>query len=67
LFSRNQPRVPLGGTLFSLLTPHKLYRREFLLDHGIWFPEGRRRIEDHLFNARVYLAGAAVSALADYP
>ena len=30
--------------IISSLTPHKMFRRSFLDDHGIRFPEGRRRL-----------------------
>ena len=42
--------------LVRLLSPHKLFRRAFLAEHGIRFPEGRRRLEDHVFVMRAYFA-----------
>ncbi|GAA1352990.1 glycosyltransferase [Streptomyces beijiangensis] len=53
--------------LMESLTPHKMFRRSFLLDNGIEFPEGRVRLEDQLFMARAYVAAERVSVLADYP
>lgn len=53
--------------LVRLLTPHKLFRRALLHDHGIRFPEGRRRFEDHVFVLRAYFAARRISILADYP
>jgi glycosyltransferase involved in cell wall biosynthesis len=53
--------------LIDSLTPHKLFRRSFLLENGIRFPEGRRRLEDQLFMVRAYFAGATASILASYP
>ncbi|MGI8623840.1 MAG: glycosyltransferase family 2 protein [Solirubrobacteraceae bacterium] len=54
--------------LLTLLSPHKLFRRAFLTEHGIRFPEGRRRLEDHAFVAEAYLRAAGrISVLADYP
>ncbi|PAZ10845.1 glycosyl transferase [Streptomyces sp. SA15] len=53
--------------LFESLTPHKMFRRAFLLDHGIEFPEGRVRLEDQLFMARAYLRAKSVSILGDHP
>ena len=48
------------------LTPHKLFRKAFLDEHGIRFPEGRRRLEDHLFVLAAYFRAKAISILADY-
>lgn len=53
--------------LVSSLTPHKMFRRAFLLDHGLRFPEGRRRLEDQLFMMKSYLAADVVSIVGDYP
>ncbi|MEV0636935.1 glycosyltransferase [Streptomyces sp. NPDC050619] len=53
--------------LFESLTPHKFFRRNFLLDQGIEFPEGPVRLEDQLFMARAYLRAKTVSILGDYP
>ncbi|MFC7878047.1 glycosyltransferase [Isoptericola sp. NPDC057391] len=48
--------------------PHKLYRREFLLDHDVRFPEGRRVLwEDVFFAIDVSAAGARTAVLADVP
>jgi glycosyltransferase involved in cell wall biosynthesis len=50
------------------MTPHKLYRRKFLLQHGIFFPEGRRVLwEDNYFNVQAYARGARVAVLSKYP
>lgn len=53
--------------LFDTLTPHKMFRRQFLLDNDIRFPEGRVRLEDQLFLARAYPRAKVVSVLADRP
>ncbi|MDT0301638.1 glycosyltransferase family 2 protein [Streptomonospora wellingtoniae] len=74
---RNAPREifqrPMSGgslrsraQLLSTLTVHKLFRREFLLDNGLAFPEGRVRLEDHMFMLRAYLATERVSVLHDH-
>jgi hypothetical protein len=55
------------GPLWGLLTPHKVFRRQFLVDTGIRFPEGPRRLEDHAFLVRAYFAATTISVLADYP
>ncbi len=68
LFEANRSRVSLAWEpLVRLLSPHKLFRRAFLAEHGIRFPEGRRRLEDHVFVMRAYFAaGDRISILADY-
>jgi hypothetical protein len=53
--------------LMTSLTPQKLYRRAFLEERGIRFPEGRRRLEDHLFVTKAYLRARRVSVYADAP
>ncbi|MDQ1620555.1 MAG: hypothetical protein QOE19_3124 [Actinomycetota bacterium] len=68
LFAQNRPRVDLSWwPLIGLLTPHKLFRRAFLLEHGIRFPEGKRRLEDHALVLPAYFAADVISVLADYP
>ncbi|GAA4789336.1 glycosyltransferase family 2 protein [Streptomyces ziwulingensis] len=67
LFRRNHPRATLADTaLIDSLTPHKMVRREFLDRIGLRFPEGRRRLEDHVFVTEAYLRAANVSVLGDY-
>jgi glycosyltransferase involved in cell wall biosynthesis len=56
-----------GARLLGLLTPHKLFRRGLLLEHGIRFPEGRRRLEDHMFVVHAYFHANGISVLADRP
>jgi poly(ribitol-phosphate) beta-N-acetylglucosaminyltransferase len=53
--------------LIHSLTPHKMFRRQFLVDSGIRFAEGKVRMEDHLFLVRSYLAAQCVSIVGDYP
>ena len=48
------------------LTPHKMFRTAFLDEHGLRFPEGRRRLEDHVFVAEAYFLAERISVLADY-
>jgi glycosyltransferase involved in cell wall biosynthesis len=68
LFRRNRSGVDLEwDSLVWLLTPHKLFRRAFVEAHGLRFPEGRRRLEDHVFVMRAYFASPRISVLADYP
>jgi poly(ribitol-phosphate) beta-N-acetylglucosaminyltransferase len=53
--------------LIDSLTPHKMFRRDFLREHGIAFPEGKRRLEDQLYMVRAYFPAKTVSILGDYP
>lgn len=67
LFRRNRPRATVDNApLIDSLTPHKMFRRAFLDDIGLRFPEGRRRLEDHVFVTEAYLRAANVSVLSDY-
>lgn len=50
----------LAGTL----TPHKMFRREFLLAHEIKFPEAAP-LEDQPFVVRAYLHASSITLLAD--
>jgi glycosyltransferase involved in cell wall biosynthesis len=54
--------VPLG-----LLTPHKLFRRALLEQHGLRFPEGEQRLEDHLFTVPAFFAAGRISVLVSHP
>lgn len=68
LFRVSRDRATVADApLLALLTPHKLFRKAFLDQHGIRFPEGRRRLEDHPFVLRAYFLASGVSVLADYP
>jgi poly(ribitol-phosphate) beta-N-acetylglucosaminyltransferase len=52
--------------IMDSLTPHKMFRRDFLNEHQIRFPEGKRRLEDHQFVVTSYLLAKVVSIYADY-
>ncbi|MGW5216096.1 glycosyltransferase [Streptomyces sp. NPDC004051] len=68
VFARTVDRCTVGDhPLFESLTPHKMFRRAFLLDHGVRFPEGRCRLEDQVFMAHAYAVARCVSVLGDYP
>ena len=68
LFRRNIEQAVLGkDSLMTSLTPHKMVRRALLNDHGLRFPEERRRLEDHLFVVKAYLLSDVISVLSDYP
>ena len=69
LFHRNVEHSTLPGTpglIDSSLGPAKLFRREFLLTHGIVFPEGWRLMEDQRFCLEAYLRADVISILADH-
>lgn len=64
---------PLSGAtlrthriLLTTLTVHKLFRTEFVRSHGLRFPEGKVRLEDHMFMLPAYLRAASVSVVHDY-
>ncbi len=64
-----EPRRPL---LLSPMTPHKMYRREYLLEHAIEFPEGGPDVgkvqwEDIHFNIDVYSHSERLGVLASRP
>lgn len=67
LFRENRELCTLEtAPLMESMTPHKGFRRAFLNEHGIRFPEGRRRLEDHVFVVEAYLRAEVVSVLSDY-
>jgi glycosyltransferase involved in cell wall biosynthesis len=68
VFKRDRRDVTLEWPpLVRLLTPHKLFRRAMLDEHGIRFPEGRRRLEDHVFVMHAYFHAQGISVLTGYP
>ena len=68
IFARNRDDVALDWPpLLTMLTPHKLFRRALLTEHGIRYPEGPRRLEDHPFVIHAYLHAQRIAILADYP
>ncbi len=68
LFRRNRHALRLDSAkLLVLLTPHKLFRRSLLDEHGVRFVEGRGRLEDHKFVVEALLRAERISVLADYP
>lgn len=67
LFRHNHPKASVeNAPLIDSLTPHKMVRRAFLDRIGLRFPEGRRRLEDHVFVTEAYLRADNVSVLSDY-
>jgi poly(ribitol-phosphate) beta-N-acetylglucosaminyltransferase len=68
LFLENRSGVGLDWPpLVWLLTPHRLFRKSLLERHGLRFPEGPRRLEDHVFVLGALFRTSRVSVLADYP
>jgi len=53
------------GTLWDTLSVNKLYRRSFLIDHGIQFPDGADHYEDFVFTAEVYAAARRFAVITD--
>ncbi|MFJ6730144.1 glycosyltransferase family 2 protein [Streptomyces sp. NPDC091281] len=67
LFRVDRPRATVeNAPLIDSLTPHKMVRRAFLDRTGLRFPEGRRRLEDHVFVTEAYLRADSVAVLSDY-
>ena len=67
IFRCNRRNVTLEWPpLVRLLTPHKLFRKALLDTYGIRYPEGQRRLEDHLFVMHAYFHADRISILADY-
>lgn len=62
------PKVAqIDRTLLECMTPHKLFRRAFVLDQNVRFPEGPVRLEDYNFNAQAYVRAETISVLSSYP
>lgn len=66
LFRKNIPDARLGKhPILAILTPHKLVRTSMVREHGIRFPEGRTRLEDHFFIVSCYFAASRIAVYAD--
>lgn len=53
--------------LVETLTPHKMVRRQLLIDHEIRFAEGPRHVEDEHFSMQVYTRAKSVAVVGDLP
>ncbi|MFF0010178.1 glycosyltransferase family 2 protein [Streptomyces sp. NPDC005374] len=53
--------------LMQSMSPHKMFRRAFLDEHSLRFPEGPWILEDLAFVSAAYLKAERISVLADYP
>lgn len=68
IFRKDVPRARLGeDPLLEMLTPHKMFRTSFLRENRIRFPDGKVRLEDHLFVMRAYFEASTISILASQP
>ncbi|CAH0149446.1 putative glycosyltransferase EpsJ [Microbacterium oxydans] len=68
IFSRDIAHAQLGkDPILEMLTPHKMFRTSFLRDNDIHFPNGRVRLEDHLFVMEAYFKATTISVLASEP
>ncbi|MGW1326848.1 glycosyltransferase family 2 protein [Streptomyces antibioticus] len=56
---------PEFAELYETLTPHKMFRRQFLLDNDITFQEGRCRLEDQMFLAKAYPLAKSITVVGD--
>ncbi|WP_203883897.1 glycosyltransferase family 2 protein [Planotetraspora kaengkrachanensis] len=67
LFRENRPRATVeNAPLIDSLTPHKMFRKEFLDRCDLRYKEGRRRLEDHVFVTEAYLRAGNIAVLSDY-
>ncbi|MFF2008974.1 glycosyltransferase family 2 protein [Streptomyces sp. NPDC058195] len=67
VFKQNREKCTLrDAPLYDSLTPHKMFRTEFLRKNGIAYPEGKRRLEDQLYMMEAYFPAEVVSILGDY-
>lgn len=68
LFTGESVHDGLAGrpeTVYDTLSVNKLYRREFLVDHTLRFPDGAAHYEDFVFTGRVYGAGPRFAVVPD--
>ncbi|WP_165634700.1 glycosyltransferase family 2 protein [Thermostaphylospora chromogena] len=65
-FGINRDRADiLRDRLLTQLTPHKLFRRRFLADHDLRFPEPGGALAECAFVLRAYLSAKVIAILAD--
>src|SRR4051794_327604 len=67
IFTANRHDLAAADAPFGLLTPHKLFRRALLDEHGLRFPEGRRPLEDHALVVPAFFHARRIAIVADYP
>ncbi|MFI8005798.1 glycosyltransferase family 2 protein [Streptomyces sp. NPDC086010] len=67
VFRKSREKCTLrDAPLYDSLTPHKMFRTEFLRENGIAYPEGKRRLEDQLYMMQAYFPAKVVSILGNY-
>jgi glycosyltransferase involved in cell wall biosynthesis len=67
-YRHHRPRVDrLDQVVVQNISPHTLYRRSFVHEKDVWFPEGRIRLEDFSLNGLAWSRTDAIGVLADYP
>ncbi|WP_405459635.1 glycosyltransferase [Streptomyces sp. NBC_00101] len=67
VFKVNREKCSLrDAPLYDSLTPHKMFRTEFLRENNIAYPEGKRRLEDQLYMMQAYFPAKVVSILGSY-
>ncbi|MFF3750273.1 glycosyltransferase family 2 protein [Streptomyces sp. NPDC002018] len=67
VFRTNREKCDLtNAPLYDSLTPHKMFRTEFLRENNIAYPEGKRRLEDQLYMMQSYFPAKVVSILGNY-
>ena len=67
-YREHRPRVDrLDQVVLQNISPHKLYRRSFVHEQDVWFPEGKVRMEDFSYNGLAWARTDAIGVLADYP
>jgi glycosyltransferase involved in cell wall biosynthesis len=65
-FAGNREQAHLTrDRLLSLLTPHKLIRREFAETQWLTFPDLPGELSEHAFTLRAYLSAERIAVLAD--
>ncbi|MEV6395947.1 glycosyltransferase [Streptomyces sp. NPDC051907] len=67
VFKKDREKCTLqDAPLYDSLTPHKMFRKEFLVENNIAYPEGKRRLEDQLYMMEAYFPAKVVSILGSY-
>ncbi|MEV6791351.1 glycosyltransferase family A protein [Streptomyces sp. NPDC051320] len=67
VFRKDREKCTLEtAPLYDSLTPHKMFRTEFLRENKIAYPEGKRRLEDQLYMMQAYFPAKNVSIVGSY-
>jgi glycosyltransferase involved in cell wall biosynthesis len=68
VFQRTVERCGLADSdVVDVLDAHQLFRRSFLDEHGLRFPEDQSPMADHAFTAAAYCATDRIAVYADHP